>query len=263
MNVYWLEKSVADLPEQDEWLSRNDLAVLNGMRFGKRRADWRLGRWTAKRALAAHLNLPADFQTLAEIEIRPAPSGAPEVFVENEPADVTISLSHSSGFALCTVAASGVALGCDLEIVESRSDEFVADYFTAEEQALIRRAHASDRSQLVTLLWSAKESALKALHEGLRIDTRSVAVKPWAFRLQGESEHHAGASAVCRFQPSNGSGSWHPLHVRFGAGQIFQGWWQNANEILRTMVAVPSPSQPIPLFEAESCLQQLSSLQQK
>jgi 4'-phosphopantetheinyl transferase len=263
VNVYWMEQSVADLPEQNEWLSGNDLAVLNRMRFEKRRADWRLGRWTAKRALAAHFNLPSDFQVLAKIEIRPASSGAPEAFLKNKAADVTISLSHSSGIAICAVAACGAALGCDLEVVEPRSDQFVADYFTAEEQELIKSAHASNRSQLVTLLWSAKESALKALREGLRIDTRSVVVAPWAFQLQLDEEGCAGASPASMFQSSYGSYSWHPLHVRFGAGQIFQGWWQHANKVLRTMVATPSPSQPIPLIEAGSCLSQLSSLQQR
>ena len=86
------------------------------MRFAKRRDDWRLGRWTAKRALAAYLNLPSNPQTLADIEIRPAPSGAPEVFVANKPAAVTISLSHRGGVAACAVAPSGMELGCDLEM---------------------------------------------------------------------------------------------------------------------------------------------------
>lgn len=262
MNVYWLEQCAADLPEQNEWLSGNELAVLNGMRFEKRRADWRLGRWTAKSALAAHFHFPADFQALAGIEIRPASSGAPEAFLENKAADVTISISHSAGIAICAVAASGVALGCDLEVVESRSDGFVADYFTAEEQELIRSSHILDRSQLVTLLWSAKESALKALREGLRLDTRSVVVSPWVFRPQG-GEDSAGANPADIFHSYHGSRSWYPLHVRFGTSQIFQGWWQEANKVLRTVVATPPPSQPIPLLEAESCPSHQSSLQQR
>ena len=67
-------------------------------------------------------------------------------------------------------------LGCDLEIVEPRSDAFVADYFTAEEQEVVRQACPADRFALIALIWSAKESALKALQSGLRIDTRSLSV---------------------------------------------------------------------------------------
>ena len=50
---------------------------------------------------------------------------------------VTISLSHRSGAAICAVAPAGVDLGCDLEVIEPRSEAFVADYFTVDEQALV------------------------------------------------------------------------------------------------------------------------------
>jgi 4'-phosphopantetheinyl transferase len=224
-----LEQNNTDMPAHNDWLSAGDLAHLSAMRFEKRRNDWRLGRWTAKLALAAYLNLPADSQALAEIVIRPAPSGAPEVFLAGKPADVAISLSHSAGIAICAVTVSGVALGCDLEVIEPRSNDFLVDYFTAEEQALVTQAHESDRPLLVTLLWSGKESALKALREGLRLDTRSVVVNP--------------ANAVCPHQAHN----WYPLRVSFG-DQVFQGWWQHSHNVLRTMVATPSPSQPFLLM---------------
>ena len=81
MDVYWLEQSKTELPELNDWLSANDTARLNSMRFEKRREDWRLGRWTAKRLVAAYLHLPPDLRALAEIEVRPAPSGAPKYFL--------------------------------------------------------------------------------------------------------------------------------------------------------------------------------------
>jgi 4'-phosphopantetheinyl transferase len=227
MNVYWLEQTETDVPADNDWLSANEATCLNGMRFAKRRADWRLGRWTAKRALSICLDLPAHPQVFRKMDIRPAPSGAPEVFFVNQPAAVTISLSHRDGMAACAVAMSGVDMGCDLEMIEPRSDAFVADYFTIEEQALVARASAAGRPRLLALLWSAKESALKALHEGLRLDTRSVIVSPFAasFDLNG----------------------WSPLQVRYTGGQIFHGWWQNTDNILRTVVAAQSLDSPIPL----------------
>jgi 4'-phosphopantetheinyl transferase len=167
MNVYWLEQSEADVPVENSWLSVNEAATLASMRFPKRRTDWRLGRWTAKRAVSVCLELPPHPQVFKKIEIRPAPSGAPEVFFAHQPAGVTISLTHREGVAACAVAMSNAELGCDLEIAEPRSDAFIADYFTIEEQALIARASAADRPRLLALFWSAKESALKALHEGL------------------------------------------------------------------------------------------------
>jgi 4'-phosphopantetheinyl transferase len=227
MNVYWLEQTEADVPAENGWLSSNEAVRLNGLRFAKRRTDWRLGRWTAKRALSVCLDMPAHPEVFKKMDIRPAASGAPEVFFANRPAGVTISLSHRDGIAACAVAMSGLEMGCDLETIEPRSEAFVTDYFTIEEQVAAAGASAADRPRLLALLWSAKESALKALHEGLRLDTRSVIVSPFAasFDLNG----------------------WSPLQVRYTGGQVFHGWWQNTSNILRTVVAAQPLNSPIRL----------------
>ena len=225
--MYWLEQTESDVPVENDWLSENEADSLSKLRFAKRRADWRLGRWTAKRALSLYLNVPAHPGVFKEMEIRPALTGAPEAFFASRPAQVTISLSHRAGIATCAVAMSGVEMGCDLEMIEPRSDAFVADYFTPDEQALVARSSAADRPRLLALLWSAKESALKALHAGLRLDTRSVVVSPFAepFDLN----------------------CWSPLQVRYTGGQDFRGWWQLSGSMVRTVVATPPPGSPIPL----------------
>ena len=224
MEVDWLEHSLGDLPGEDNWLSEREALRLSSMRFAKRRADWRLGRWTAKRAVAACLDLPCDPVSLAGIEIIPAPGGAPEVFVAQERAEVTISLSHSAGVAVCAVAAGGVALGCDIEAIEPHSAAFAADYFTRPEQTLVAQAPAVDRPAILTLLWSAKESVLKALGMGLRGDPRAVTVDPGDAPLAGGDE-------------------WRPLVARYEA-QVFHGWWRQAGLLVRTLVAEPAPAPP-------------------
>jgi 4'-phosphopantetheinyl transferase len=225
MNVYCLEQREADVAIGNAWLSAPEILCLNGFRFYKRRADWRLGRWTAKLAVASYLGLPAHHESLAAIEIRPAPSGAPEIFIDDKPAKAIISLSHRSGTALCAVAPAGTRLGCDLEAIETHTDAFVADYFTTQEQALVSRTANSDRARVVTLLWSAKESALKALQEGLRMDTRDVVAIP-------ESE-------------AADSRSWLQLSVRYGENQVFHGWWQQADDLITTIVSDPPSGMPV------------------
>lgn len=225
MDVHWLEQTEADVPSENAWLSDAELARVNGMRFAKRLADWRLGRWTAKRALAVYLNLPADPQTLASVELRPAATGAPSVFLANQPAVVTISLSHRDGKAACAVAPCGADLGCDLETIEPRSEAFIADYFATEEQARINQAALTDRSRLLALFWSGKESALKALQAGLRLDTRSVVV-----------------SSADSSSDLNG---WSPLQVRCTGGRVFHGWWQQTDHMVRTLVADPQSASPV------------------
>ena len=77
---------------------------------------------------------------------------------------------------------------------------------------------------LVTLVWSAKESMLKALRTGLRLDTRWVAV-----------DQPAAA----------GPGRWRPLTVRHPAtGRAAHGWWRHDAGRVLTMVATPPPAVP-------------------
>ena len=227
LETRWLEQTEADLPARDDWLSAEEAAVLGRMRLAKRRADWKLGRWTAKRTAAAWLNLAGDPHALCRVEVRAAPSGAPELFLAGRPAGFTISISHRAGIAACAMATGDVALGCDLELIEPRDPSFVSDYFTEQEQALISRQPEQDRPALVTLIWSAKESALKALREGLRIDTRSLAVT-FAAQAQGGAAAH-----------------WRPLQVAYSGGAVFQGWWQQTNRMVRTLVGAPVPLAPL------------------
>ncbi len=221
--VLWLEQSAADVPPGDEWLSAGEAARLAGVRFEKRRQDWRLGRWTAKRTVAAWLCLRESPADLARIEIRTTASGKPEVFLGGQPAPFSISISHSAGVAACAVASGETALGCDLETIERRSGAFVRDYFTAAETAAVEQAAEDARRLLVTLIWSAKESALKALGEGLRQDTRAVEVS-------------ADASP---------DAEWARLQVRHRqAGRVLEGWWKAREGFVRTIVAEPPVGAP-------------------
>jgi len=230
MRVYWLEQTEAEVPEQPErngWLGAGERARLDGLRFPKRRADWLLGRWTAKHAVAEYLNLPSDFAALGDLEISAAADGAPEAFLAGKPAPVTISLSHRAGFAICAVAPADTELGCDLEVIEPRIATFAADYFSPEEQTLVAQSPLQEQPRLVALIWSAKESALKALRAGLRLDTRCVIVSP-----------------------ADGTGIWHPLQIHY-TGREFRGWWQTIGGMVRTLVVDPPAPPPTPLRRSE------------
>jgi 4'-phosphopantetheinyl transferase len=222
---YWLEQAEADVPTGDQWLCARERSHLTSLQFVKRQRDWRLGRWTAKRALASCLNLKGDAHSLEDIEIRALPSGAPEVFLFRQRANVSISLSHSAGHGLCVVAFSGESLGCDLEIRELRDDSFVTDFFTANEQQLVKRAPACERPLAATLIWSAKESALKALKVGLRLPTVSLEVI-FTASIPGPGKYTGHQDGEV----------WSPLSVRCRGGRALTGWWRCANDMVRTVV---------------------------
>jgi len=226
MEVYWLQQCGADVPPQDDWLSAAELMRLGSMRVEKRRGDWRLGRWTAKAAIAAHMGIPRLCGSLREIEIRPEPLGAPVGWVGNARAPFTISLSHRDGVAVCAISGAGVELGYDIEVAESRSAAFVADYFTPAERALVEQARAGERPQAVAVLWSAKESALKALRIGLRMDMREVAV-----------------SIPSAVSPARSADLWSPVRVSCRQ-RCFDGWWRPEGRLVHTVLAAPTAGFP-------------------
>ena len=63
--VVWLQRRLHDVPAGDEWLSARELDVQARLLVPKRRADWRLGRWTAKAALAMVLAVEPEQVSIA------------------------------------------------------------------------------------------------------------------------------------------------------------------------------------------------------
>ncbi len=103
--------------------------------------------------------------------------GAPYVQVGARALPGCLSLSHRENRAAAAwTSLEGLAIGIDLELVEPRQPVFVQDYFSGAEAGWVSAAPAAERDRLVTLIWSAKEAALKALRKGLRLDTRAVEI---------------------------------------------------------------------------------------
>jgi phosphopantetheinyl transferase len=155
-------------------------------------------------------------------------SGAPAAFIEGLPTPWSISISHSAGRAVVAVGDEGLHLGCDLESIESRSETFERDYLTEGELGLLSGRKGAERARWVTLLWCLKESALKALAEGLRLDTRAVEVT----RLDEPSPLEGWALARLR-RTEDTSG--------------FLAWWRLEGEQVLAIVSGESdgPSQPL------------------
>lgn len=197
-------------------MSEDEARVHGSLRIAGRARDWRLGRWVAKGAVRAALELGEE--PPANIEVLATPGGAPSARIlsgSHEP--VVVSLSHSGGVGFAAASSDALRLGCDVETIEARSDAFVADYFT-EAEALWIDAGRSLRDVRANLLWSAKESTLKALGEGLRLDTRSVEVEAVA----PLPEH---------------STAWRRLAVAGPTGETFPGFWRAHDGRAWTVVA--------------------------
>ena len=172
--IGWLVAAASEVPEADAFLSPLERAALARLAVPKRRADYRLGRFVAHRALdrAWARDHGADPPRWC---VRPAEDGAPEAFTEDgAPAPFAVSISHSEGLGACAVAPRACAIGCDLERIAPRSDALVRQFFTGAEQARVRAVR--DPARAATLVWASKEAALKSLRAGLREDTRAVEI---------------------------------------------------------------------------------------
>lgn len=224
--LYWLTQSLSDVPESEGWLSHGEAVTLSGMRFPKRRGDWRLGRWTAKNCVRAYQM--KDGVPLSSLDIRAASDGAPEAFWSDGSENVSISISHSRDRSLCAAGPGDLAVGCDLEWVEPREESLIRDYFTAEEILLSTQFPESERALVVNLIWSAKETTLKILREGLRRDTRSVTVFP---DLGGDDNE------------------WHAWTGRcLQSSRRFYGWWRTSGGYVYTLGSEKPTSLPIQLL---------------
>ncbi len=224
--VGWLVLSEAALPDDDDWLAAPERARLEALRFPRRRRDWRLGRWTARAALRACPGAWRAACPVDELSILPDADGAPHVRDVRGQEPCALSLSHRDGWALCVVAEPGVRVGCDLERVEPRSERFVADYFTRAERERWAAAGAA-RDVLANAIWAAKESAVKLLGTGWRVDTRCAEVTSLA----------------------EGGAGWRPLRVRVPE-TVLAGWWRVDGARIAAAVASPAPEVPEPLAGA-------------
>jgi 4'-phosphopantetheinyl transferase len=255
--IHWLVQSANSYPDSpdgvvlDGVLHPREQAKFATLKTEKRRQDWLLGRWTAKQLIGAVVaqetgeKLPLD-----AIEVRNGAMGEPIVNCElgivngerfaiqaqspilrqaqdkvsNLQSLISLSISHSHAHAFCAlVEKPDWPLGADIEQIEGRSAEFVADYFTKEEQMLVNQASEEMRDVAITAVWSAKEAALKALHLGLTVDTQSVA---------------------CLIEPVGAKRplTWTPFTIHCDNTRLPQpappltGWWRTYKNFVLTLV---------------------------
>ncbi|HTP51906.1 MAG TPA: 4'-phosphopantetheinyl transferase superfamily protein [Anaeromyxobacteraceae bacterium] len=214
-------------------------------RVHQRRADWLIGRLTAKSVVARALGFPAD-GPLGAIEIENDPSGAPYArvapeksalgrFAPGERLPISLSISHTEGYALCAAApldpagdGSHAAVGIDLGRVEPRSPEFLATFLTEDERDFVRAAPRPEQPLRSNLVWCAKEAVLKALGLGLTVDTfdltclpeaGSVRPIPWQIIPRGEEWHPFVATCIPSLLAGGGMvrGAWRSFPGLVGA----------------------------------------------
>lgn len=231
--IHWLTQSHTELPsplkvkESARYLNEEEQARYLMLKTRKRRNDWLLGRWTAKRLLQTviwekdGITLPLDM-----ITIRNNKDGAPDYHspLTNRRFSISISHSHEHAF-VAVIEKPDVPVGADIELIQARPKGFAETYFTLAEICLGNDLTGQERALWETAAWSAKESVLKALHLGLSVDTRAVS---------------------CLIEPvTRLPQTWIPFAVKCDDGRLPQpalplnGWWRvDGNFVLTIAVGV-------------------------
>jgi 4'-phosphopantetheinyl transferase len=218
--AYWLMQTTADVPLDNEWLAPAERVMFASLRTPKRRREWRLGRWTAKVGIS-HLMATRDRRVdhPADIVICAYANGAPYCCINGQQLRWPLSLSHRGDRALFATAPEATAVGCDLELVEARDDAFTREWFTRTEQDAVAHAGEHERDELITLVWSAKESALKAMGTGLTVATDVVTVS---------------------VDEPTSIGNWRSFRAtRNDTLESMRGWWRTEDGEVITLIMTP------------------------
>jgi 4'-phosphopantetheinyl transferase len=161
--------------QPEVFLNPEELQEWNRFKIPNRRDEWLASRWLAKQVILRSTGQPE--ARANTIQIMRDVSGKPRAAERGEPCG-SLSLAHTAGAALVGFSMdAGSVFGCDLEKIAQHSAAFLSDYFTDDERDWL--AGQQDLALTGSLLWSSKESVLKALGRGLSVDTRQVECQPW------------------------------------------------------------------------------------
>jgi len=242
--IDWLVQSVAAHPALSRGvapaglLSEREQKLLAALRIGKRRRDWLIGRWTAKHLLQAYIERQTGIRPpLNTLTVANDPDGAPRAILDlripildcdldlkSKIQNLKLSVSHCNGSAFCALTDTpDLRIGADIERVERRSAQFAEDYFTAHELDQVRAAQPASRDTMVTLIWSAKEAALKALRLGLTVDTRSVIC---SFGIPEHVDDWIGFDIACDRRL-----------LGLPSAPVLTGWWRQMSSYVLTLAA--------------------------
>ena len=229
--IYWLMDEAG--PEGaglisdsvDGRLSVEEWNRFRQMRFPKRRIEWLSGRLAAKKLIVTCVpdmeNVP-----FAQITIANSAAGAPYARTADKILPIQLSISHREGWAAAAVSLNtGISQGIDLEWVEDHPVSFYEDFFTADEVRALGEYAAKQRAWVGSLMWSAKEAVLKALGQGLRMDTRAV--------------------EVLRIAESKGDG-WGEIELRVAnmENENWFGFWRNQGQHVLTLAVRGAKTRP-------------------
>ena len=129
------------------YFTGDELQTANAFKLEKRRDEWLLARYAAKR-LALHLGIAGDPRAVTVAR--------PMLLVDGAPVNWFVSISHSAPYAAAAIDREPV--GIDVQVVRKMPEEAAHLFLSDEETAAMQRCSIADR---LLHFWCAKEAAWK------------------------------------------------------------------------------------------------------
>jgi len=142
-----------------EILGPIEAAYFATLRFAPRQRSYLLGRYAAKLGLS---------KVLPELDLRAIEitRGVFEQPVVQGRAGFSVTISHTGSLAGALAYPAGHPVGIDIEVIDPARYETILTQLSEPEKRLIETS-TTDRYQIATALWTAKEALSKVLTTGL------------------------------------------------------------------------------------------------
>jgi 4'-phosphopantetheinyl transferase len=178
---------------KDQFLSSAELSLAHKLSSERRRCDFLLGRYCAKRSISALLGE----QQLASIDIAPGVFNQP--VVRGIIGQCNVSIAHAPGIAAALAFDCAHPMGLDIERLDSDNVSTIESQLTSHERILVDSC-SLERVEAHFVLWTMKEALAKILLTGLmtplsiyEVDVLTRQKKSWRGTFKNFAQYHAAA----------------------------------------------------------------------
>jgi 4'-phosphopantetheinyl transferase EntD len=150
-----------DYQQAKRYLHPKETEYFDTLKFEKRKKSYLLGRFCAKKAISAAV----DETILKNIAIEQGVFNQPIVTCVYKP-HVQVSITHCDNVGAAIAFSENIPMGIDIERVDTNRRRVLEEQITQEEKRLISDLPYS-YDEILTFMWTAKESISKVLKTGL------------------------------------------------------------------------------------------------
>ncbi|ALC91529.1 hypothetical protein AM500_18370 [Bacillus sp. FJAT-18017] len=199
--------------EKIKWLTTEESVSWQSMKHRRKRMEWLSSRVAAKAAAVNWLEKYYELPLRPElITIFNTKYGIPYVKWPLQISTPNLSMSHTDNIGVATVSCNYIVHGCDIEKIKDRHSAFSNYFLTSDESVLWFNNNIKihygfvERKTIETMLWSAKESIIKAI---ISKDTSKKFINMFHITLNPSTKNDKNLyDFIFSYENHKGKGKW-------------------------------------------------------